>query len=264
MTKHLTNQKPVACITGASQGIGATIAEVLADRGYAIALNFHNEDCRENADLVAQRIRQTGGQVACFKADVADEAEVDAMFSAIDDAFGRMDLLVNNAGWESIEHALDLSPGNFRRAMDVNLNGLFICSQQAARRMLKTGGSIVNILSIHDEVPRKGSAHYCAAKAGALMLTKSLALEWAEYRIRVNAISPGAVKTEMNREIIENLGEDFFVHKIPLGRFGTMEEVAEIVAFLAGDNAQYITGTTLYADGGYRLTTIPYDPRPKQ
>jgi NAD(P)-dependent dehydrogenase (short-subunit alcohol dehydrogenase family) len=147
--------------------------------------------------------------------------------------------------------------------MGTNLKGAFLCSQQAGRRMQRSGGGvIVNISSIHDTVPRKGLTHYCTSKAGLQMLSKCMALELAEDRIRVVSISPGAIETEMNRKEIAAFGVDKFNRWIPQGRIGCVADVAPAVAFLCSDLASYITGTDIYIDGGYSLATIQYDPRP--
>jgi len=250
-----------ALVTGGSRGIGAAIALRLAQAGADVAINYLRES--QKAESVAELIRAMGRQALSLAGDVANPDSVAAMFRQVAHEWGTLDILVNNAGWEDIHHAIDLPAESFNRAMGVNLGGIFFCSQQAARLMEKSGGGvIVNNLSIHDEVPRKGLAHYCAAKAGAKMLTKCLALEWAELGIRVNGVSPGAIETDMNREEIESFGRELFNRAIPAARVGNVGEISSIVLFLAGDGASYVTGTTLYADGGYRLATIPYDPRP--
>jgi NAD(P)-dependent dehydrogenase (short-subunit alcohol dehydrogenase family) len=158
---------------------------------------------------------------------------------------------------------LDLEEREWDKIMGTNLKGAFLCSQQAGRRMQRSGGGvIVNISSIHDTVPRKGLTHYCTSKAGLQMLTKCLALELAEDHIRVVSVSPGAIETEMNREEIAAFGVDKFNRWIPQGRIGCVADVAPAVAFLCSDLASYITGTDIYIDGGYSLATIQYDPRP--
>lgn len=147
--------------------------------------------------------------------------------------------------------------------MDVNLRAPFLCAQMAFPLMRAAGGGVIlNNSSIHDETPRKGIAHYCSAKAGLRMLTKCLALEWAEYSIRVNTVSPGAIETDMNRHVIRDETRFQFGEWIPAGRAGTVEEVAALFAFLASPEASYITGSTICIDGGYHLSTIRYDDRP--
>jgi len=158
---------------------------------------------------------------------------------------------------------LELDENEWDLIHSVNLKGPFLCAKEAGIRMEKSGGgSIINISTIHDQTPRKGLAHYCSAKAGLKMLSKSLALELAESNIRVNTVSPGAIYTEMNREEIEQFGAEKFNNWIPQGRIGEIGEVAPAVAFLASDLASYITGTDIYIDGAYILSMVQYDPRP--
>lgn len=252
-----------ALVTGGSRGIGAAIARHLAACGARVAVNYVSG--REAAEsLVAALPSPAGGPHLALAGDVSAPADVDALFAKLDEHFGGLDILINNAGWESIGHAIDLPLADFDRAIAVNLRGPFLCSQRAARLMARgaRGGVIVNNLSIHDQVPRKGLAPYCSAKAGALMLTRCLALEFADYGIRVNAVSPGAIETDMNRAEIERFGREKFDRAIPLGRVGSVGDIAGVVGFLCSDHAAYVTGATLYADGGYMLTTVPYDPRP--
>ncbi len=250
-----------ALVTGGSRGIGAAIVRRLGGAGADVAINYLGS--KESAEALATEMRDLGRRALILQADVSDPASVERMFRTLADEWGGLDLLVNNAGWEDIHHAIDLPAESFQRAIGVNLGGILYCSQQAARLMEKAGGGvIVNNLSIHDDVPRKGLAHYCSAKAGAKMMTKCLALEWAELNIRVNAVSPGAIATDMNRDEIDAFGREKFTRAIPANRIGNVEEIAEIVAFLASDGAAYVTGSTLYADGAYRLGTIPFDPRP--
>jgi len=252
--------QPCALVTGGSRGIGRAIALALAETGYAVAVNYYKGEAQ--AEEVVGAINAKGGEAFAVQADVAAEADVVHLFAAVKERWGRLDVLVNNAGWENAHHAIDMPSTDWDRAIGINLTGTFLCAQQAARLMEAGGGSIINNLSIHDEVPRKGFAHYCSAKAGGLMLTKCLALEWAEYGIRVNAVSPGAIETDINREEIEAFGREKFNAAIPLGRVGEVSDITSLVLFLAGGQSRYVTGTTLYADGGYRLTTVPYDPRP--
>jgi len=256
-----SNQISRAClVTGGNRGIGRDISLSLAQAGYAVGVHFRSG--KDQAEEVAERIREAGGVAEVFQADLAREVEIGRMMVAVKERFGGLYALINNAGWENVHHAIDMPSADFRQALDVNLTGPFLCSQAAARMMEHTGGVLVNNLSIHDTVPRKGLAHYCASKAGMLMLTRCLALEWAEYGIRVVGVSPGAIETDMNRGEIERMGRHTFEEAIPAGRIGDTSDVAGLVAFLVSDAASYITGTTIYTDGGYMQTTVPYDPRP--
>ncbi len=188
------------------------------------------------------------------------------MYQAIRDTFGGLDALVNNAGVHSVRPAIDLTTQEWDRVLDTNLRGAFLCAREAAKLMRDQhmGGVIVNIASIHDTVPCLGTAHYCASKAGLTMLTKALAIEWAEYKIRVVGIAPGAIETEINRDEIAAFGKGNFESWIPFGRLGNVEDIAKASAFLISDDADYITGITLCVDGAYSLNTIRYDPRARE
>ncbi|MEX2606504.1 MAG: SDR family oxidoreductase [Kiritimatiellia bacterium] len=244
---------PRSClVTGGSRGIGRAICLELARSGCRVGVHFHTDAA--SAEAVLAEIIAEGGAGFTVQADLASQENIDVMMTKVRSEFGGLDVLVNNAGWENVHHAIDLPLSDFRHALDVNLVGPFLCSQGAARMMEASGGVIVNNLSIHDTVPRKGLAHYCSSKAAMLMLTRCLALEWAEYGIRVVGVSPGAIETDMNRKEIESFGREHFESAIPAGRIGNVEEVAKLVSFLASDAAGYITGTTVYTDGGYMQT----------
>jgi len=248
-------------VTGGSRGIGAGICTAMASCGANVIINYHQH--KENAEQLAEKLQQNYNVKALsFQADIAKEAEIIDMFKFIDTSVDSIDVLVNNAGCETVEHAVDLPLNEWDRVFNVNLRGAFICSQEAGKRMIKQKqGVIINISSIHDKVPRKGLIHYCSAKAGMNMMTKCLALELAAHNIRVVAVSPGAIETEMNRKEIDKFGREKFNNWIPLGRVGNVEDVAWTCAFLASDKAAYYTGTEIYIDGGYKESTIPYDPR---
>ncbi len=248
-------------VTGGSRGIGAAICKVMAACGANVIINYHQH--RESAELLAAELqKQYGVQVFSFQADVSKQEAIVKMFDFVDKSVGSIDVLVNNAGCETVDHAMDLKLDEWDLIFNVNLKGAFICSQEAGKRMInQNNGVIINISSIHDKVPRKGLVHYCSAKAGMNMMTKCLALELAAYNIRVVAVSPGAIETEMNRKEIDKFGRDKFNDWIPLGRVGVVEDVAWTCAFLASDKAAYYTATEIYIDGGYKESTIPYDPR---
>lgn len=254
----------VVLVTGGSQGIGAAICKAMAICGADVVINYlsHKKSAEE---LAVSLQHEYGIKALSFCADISKPEEIKKLFSLIDENFNAIDVLVNNAGCETISHAIDLDLNEWDRIFDVNLKGAFHCAQLAGRRMMRNkSGVIINISSIHDKVPRKGLIHYCSAKAALNMMTKCLALELAEHAIRVLAVSPGAVETEMNREEINKFGRDKFNNWIPFGKIGAGDDVAWACAFLASDKAAYITGTELYIDGGYKESTIPYDPRPKR
>ncbi|RDY61133.1 SDR family NAD(P)-dependent oxidoreductase [Flagellimonas nanhaiensis] len=253
-----------ALVTGGSQGIGAEICRTLAECGANVFVNYYSS--KEKAEILAEEIRKEHKvNAVCGKANVADAKQVEQMFLQMDKELGRVDILVNNAGSESVTHVLDMEENEWDRVIGINLKGPFLCSQEAGRRMEnKRGGVIINISSIHDAVPRKGLIHYCSAKAGLKMFSKCLSLELAEKNIRVASIAPGAIETNMNREEIEKFGKEKFEKWIPQGRIGNVADVANAVAFLASDLADYINGADLYIDGAYMNHTIQYDPRPKR
>jgi NAD(P)-dependent dehydrogenase (short-subunit alcohol dehydrogenase family) len=250
-----------ALVTGAERGIGAGIVQKLIAEGARVCLN-----CLGDPSAVAAELDQYQGGCTdsfVFRADVRDESQVERLVEAACTAFGGLDVVVNNAGVESIQPALELSLDEWNRVMDTNLRGSFLVARSSAARMrLNThGGVIVNISSIHSTVPRLGTTHYCVSKAGLDMLTRSLALEWAEFGIRVVGIAPGAIETQINREVLDRIGRDSFAHWIPLGRVGQIADISEALVFLCSDEASYISGTTLQIDGAYSLNTIHYDPR---
>ncbi|MDH7459716.1 glucose 1-dehydrogenase [Chitinophagaceae bacterium 26-R-25] len=250
-------------VTGGSQGIGAAICSAMAACGANVVVNYL--DNKQTAETLANELQSKYGIKALIcQADIADQKAVIQMFEFIDNNLGSIDILVNNAGCETIGHAIHLSMEEWDLIFNVNLKGAFICAQEAGKRMVKQNtGVIINISSIHDKVPRKGLVHYCASKAGMNMMTKCLALELAENNIRVVAVSPGAIQTEMNKSEIEKFGREKFNNWIPMGRIGLADDVAWTCAFLASDKAAYYTATEIYIDGGYKENTIPYDPRPQ-
>lgn len=261
-TIDLTGKK--ALVTGGSHGIGAQICRHLAHSGAHVFINYKSNQEQEVAIALAEELADKYDvQVACGKADIADSAQVAALFDQMDQQIGPIDLLINNAGCETVVHVLDMEEEDWDRVINVNLKGPFLCAQQAGRRMEKNGGgTIINISSIHDIVPRKGLIHYCSSKAGLKMFSKCLSLELADKNIRVVTVSPGAIETNMNRKEIASFGKDKFEKWIPQGRIGDVSDVANTVVFLASDLADYINGTEIYVDGAYMNHTIQYDPRP--
>ena len=239
-------QQKIAIVTGASQGIGLACAQRLVQEGARVML----VDLRpEGADAAAQ----LGEQARFYRADVSRKAEVDVMVQATLDAFGRIDILVNNAGVTHAADFLDLQEEDFDRVLRINLKSMFLCSQAAAREMVKRQtGCIINMSSVNAELTIPNQVPYVISKGGVKQLTRVAAISLAEHGIRVNAIGPGTILTELAKQAV--LGSPEARHTIlsrtPLGRCGEPEEVAAICAFLASDDASYVTGQTLYADGG--------------
>lgn len=254
----------VAMITGGLRGIGKSITTKFADLGYDLAIHARTASKEQRAwlDILANK---SGVRIETLFADFTDQESIQPMFDEFTKCYSRLDVLINNAGFENCFSAENMPMKDWNSVIQVNLTAPFQCSQQAAQIMKCNGGGvIVNMTSIHDDVPRKGLSHYCCAKAALNMLTKATALEWAEYNIRVNSLGAGAIETDMNREALDSFGREKFHDWIPAGRIGNVDEVAQLAAYICSDNASYITGTDIYIDGGYRLNTIRYDDRPEK
>ncbi|MEV8610824.1 glucose 1-dehydrogenase [Amycolatopsis sp. NPDC051373] len=238
----------VAVVTGASSGLGAGFTRALAEAGADVVLAARRTD---RLAEVAESVRDLGRRAAVVAADVADPAACDALVQAALAEFGRIDVLVNNAGVGTAVPALRETPEEFRRVVDVNLNGVYWASQ-ACGRVMAAGSSIVNISSVLALIKSYApQAAYSASKAGVLGLTRDLAQQWSGRRgIRVNAIAPGYFASEMTEDIPEDVLLPFVKQHSPLGRLGKQHELDAAVVFLAGDASSYITGTTLAVDGG--------------
>lgn len=243
-----------ALVTGANSGIGRTIALRLAQEGASVAINYVTHP--EAADEVVKELADAGAKAIAVQADVSNEQQVDAMIERTVKELGGLDIMVNNAGFETQHPFLEMPADAWRKVLDVDLTGAFLCAQRAARVMVNSGagGAIINITSVHQVIPWGGFAHYCASKAGLDMLTKTAALELATEKVRVNAVAPGAIKTPINQNVWSNPDTlKDLLRKIPTERMGETEEVAKAVAFLASDEASYITGAVLFVDGGMTL-----------
>jgi len=242
----------VSIITGAGKGIGRAIALEFAGEGSHVAVNNITLD---KAESVSNEINGRGGSAMAIQADVSKEYEVAKMISEVISEYGKIDILVNNAGVQTSCPFLDLPIVDWNRIIDVNLKGAFLCSKLAAQHMVKHNtGKIINISSIHQDIPRINKIHYDVSKAGIAIMTQEMALELAKYRINVNCIAPGAIATEMNKDILESnelLNET--VSRIPWGRMGYPEDIAKAALFLVSDEAEYITGAILKVDGGLGL-----------
>ncbi len=241
----------VALVTGASRGIGREIAQTLAAYGASVIVNYNGS--KDRADEVVEMIFAAGGKAIAVKADVAKAEEIARLFEEAQAAFGRIDILVNNAGITRDNLILKMSEEEYDTVLDTNLKGAFLCMKHAAKIMLRQkNGRIINISSISGIAGNAGQANYCAAKAGLIGLTKSLAKELGSRGITVNAVAPGFIETEMTEKLSEQVKEGMLA-QIPLKRAGSVKDIAEAVAFLASERAAYITGQTLSVNGGMAM-----------
>jgi glucose 1-dehydrogenase len=245
-------------ITGASSGIGQAIAVRFAQEGANVAINYHRgaEQAEETTEMARNARSSATGKEIVVQADVSDEEQVKAMFAKTLDAFGSLDVLVNNSGIQKACPSHELEAADFDRVIGVNLRGAFLCAREAIRHFLSRAapGVILNNSSVHEIIPKPKYLSYSISKGGMENLTKTLALEYANKGIRVNAVGPGAVVTPINNAWIHDAEARAGVEShIPMGRAADAGEIASVFAFLASDEASYITGQTLFACGGLTL-----------
>jgi glucose 1-dehydrogenase len=243
-----------AVVTGAGSGIGRAVALALAGEGARVCVNYVTRP--DDAQAVASEIAASGGTAITARADVSDRAEVAQMFAEIDQTWNGIDVLINNAGIDGPRAAgWEQTPDAWRRVLDVNLTGAYLCAREALRRMVPARrGVVLNLTSVHERIPWTGYSAYTASKAGLSMLTKTLAQEAAPSGVRVLAVAPGAIQTPINRDVWGDPAQlADLLTKIPIGRIGTVDDVARMVAVLVSDVAGYVTGTTLFVDGGMTL-----------
>ena len=250
-----------ALVTGANSGIGKACALALGNEGANVAVNYVTHP--ETALEVADEIKAGGGQAICLQADVSKEDQVQAMFRDMCKEFGTIDILVNNAGLQRDSAIENMSLADWQLVMDVNLTGQFLCAREAIREFLRRGmvpersralGKIICMSSVHEVIPWGGHVNYATSKGGVMLLMKSMAQELAPKKIRVNSIGPGAIQTPINHSAWETPEAlDKLLTLIPYQRIGQPEDIGKLCAWLASDESDYITGTTVFIDGGMTL-----------
>lgn len=257
--KTLKGQK--ALVTGAKSGIGKACALALGKAGADVVVNYRTNP--EAAEEVVARIKEFGSKAYSYRADVSKEDEVLAMFEKMINNFGTIDILVNNAGLQQDAPIEKMTLRKWNKVINVNLTAQFLCAREAIREFKRRGvmqevscsaGKIVFVSSVHETIPWAEHVNYAASKGGVMMMMKSIAQEVGQYRIRVNSIAPGAVRTPINKAAWESpMAYEDLMTLIPYGRIGEPEEIGRVAAWLASDQADYITGTSIYVDGGMTL-----------
>lgn len=262
---HVNSKLPLgeqrALVTGATSGIGRGIALALARAGATVVVNHRGP--RDEGTAVVAEIEQLGGRAIAMNADVSKEDEVERMFADAVGQLGSLDILVNNAGLQRDAPFHEMTLEQWRTVIDINLTGQFLCARAAVREFLRRGmdprrscalGKIICISSVHEVIPWAGHVNYAASKGGVMLFMKSLAQEVAPQRIRVNSIAPGAIKTPINHDAWQTPeAEKKLLELIPYGRVGVVEDVAKAAVWLASDEADYVTGASLFVDGGMTL-----------
>lgn len=259
----LNLQDKVAIVTGSSSGIGQATAIFLAKEGAKVVVNYSSN--QQDGQKTVDEIQQLGGSAILVKADVSKEDDVKNLFKTAIEKYGRVDILVSNAGIQQDSTFLEMSLEQWQRVIDVNLTGQFLCCREAANQFIlqeKSNptesdaciGKIVLMSSVHDIIPWAGHVNYAASKGGVMMFMKSISQELAPHKIRVNSVSPGAIKTPINKEVWSDPEKSkSLLSLIPYKRIGSPEDVAKGIAWLASDQSDYVNGETLYIDGGMTL-----------
>ncbi len=250
-----------AIVTGASSGIGQGVAIALAQEGANVCINYHSSE--QGAEQTKKEIEKFGGHTIIVQADSSKAADVQRMFKQTIDAFGTVDILVSNAGIQKDAPFLEMTHEDWQQVINLNLTGQFFCAQEAAKEFVRRGivadrskaaGKIICMSSVHDMIPWAGHINYATAKGGVLMFMKTLAQELAPHKIRVNAISPGAIRTSINEDAWKDEASlKELLKLIPYQRIGEPEDIGKVAAWLASDDADYVQGQTIYVDGGMML-----------
>lgn len=261
----LSLSRQIAIVTGASSGIGRACAIELGKAGATVVVNHSglSKNTRENAEAVVAEIKKAGAEAVAIRADVSQEADVEAMFAETIRRFGTVHILVANAGIQRDAPVVEMTLAQWRQVLDVNLTGQFLCARAAVREFMRRGpqpdissalGKVICMSSVHEVIPWGGHVNYAASKGGVMLFMKSLAQEVAQHRIRVNGIGPGAIQTAINRPAWETpTALKSLLTLIPYGRIGQPVDVAHACVWLASDQSDYVTGTTLFVDGGMTL-----------
>ncbi|HEV3031351.1 MAG TPA: glucose 1-dehydrogenase [Polyangia bacterium] len=259
VVRSLVGQKAV--VTGANSGIGRAVALALGQAGADVVVNYVSRP--EEAAKVVAEVEACGARAFAFKADVSQESEVQAMFARAAETFGAVDIVVNNAGLQKDAPFEELSVAAWDLVMNVNLKGQFLCAREAVRAFKRQGirkgvscaaGKILCVSSVHDVIPWAGHVNYAASKGGVMMMMKSIAQEVAPWRIRVNSISPGAVRTPINEEAWSTRDAyNSLMTLVPYKRIGEPADIGRVAVWLASDDSDYVTGATIYVDGGMTL-----------
>jgi glucose 1-dehydrogenase len=261
MGKQLNGQ--VALVTGSSTGIGAGIAIAFAEAGATVVVNHHSDKSLQDAEAVLNKIKAAGSDGVIHQCDTGKEAEVQKMFAEIIAQFGTIDIVVTNAGIQQDAPFLDITLEQWNTVINTNLTGQFLCAREAAREFKRRGvkperskaaGKIICMSSVHEVIPWAGHVNYAASKGGVKLLMQSMAQELAPLKIRVNSLAPGAIKTRINKDAWDTPEDQKkLLELIPYGRIGEAEDIGKAAVWLASDESDYITGTTMFIDGGMTL-----------
>ncbi|MGP1384674.1 MAG: SDR family oxidoreductase [Thainema sp.] len=251
----------IALVTGASSGIGMAVAVALAEAGAKVGVNYYKGE--ESANQVVQQIQNQAGDAIAIQGDVSQEEDVLRIFQTMKDQYGTIDILVNNAGIQKDKPFIEMTIDDWNKVIGINLTGQFLCAREAIKEFLQRGvvperscaaGKIICMSSVHEEIPWAGHVNYAASKGGIKMMMESIAQEYAAQKIRVNSIAPGAIKTPINQDAWDTpAAKEKLLQVIPYQRIGAPEDIGQATVWLASDASDYVTGTTLYVDGGMTL-----------